>query len=125
MNKPCYPCVIAPAELFGSREIAFTPEERSGFTQLLRLCADFDFKVLQLQRKPSETLAVKTAELKFVLASRQWNTGLWHAATPSLASLAELENYVLMHQVDILHSHLFAEDVTLSDLCINEPNAAS
>jgi hypothetical protein len=118
MRQLSYPCVISPAELLGSREIAFAPQHRSGFTQLLRLCTDFDFKVLQLQRKQLEPISA--APLTLVLASRHWETGLWHAATPDFSSLTALEKYVLKHQVDILHSHLFAEDVRLEDSYIQE-----
>jgi hypothetical protein len=108
---------IIQDELYGSREIRFKDRTDSQFAQLMRLCVDFDFSVLQIQRKTYSHLTRKFVPMApdFVLATKTPGDPQWYAVTPELASLKALDDYARAHQVDILHDHLFgAEDESLN-----------
>lgn len=127
-NRPniMYPApqkqLINPDELFASREIAFRDRRESQYPQLLRLCADFNFSVLQLQRKLFSHLSRKTVPgaLEFVLASRDELNHYWYSISPGMATLKQLDDYSKEFEVDILHMQLFGDDPELpqvSDGC--------
>ena len=110
---PIPPCklFINPDELFGSRDLRLQDRRESRCPQLTRLCADFDFSVLQLQRKVFSHLSRKMVpcELEFVLAIQEEETRYWYSVTPGLASLKMLDDYAKRHEVDILHMYLFGD----------------
>lgn len=92
-------------ELLGSREIRFLDRKESNFPNLMRLCMDFEFCVLQLQHKPHGD---NTPDAQaFVLTTHDYRTNDTPAITPICDTLNALEDYVTQHQVDILHDYLF------------------
>lgn len=100
-------------ELLGSREIRFIDRQETNFPNLMRLCMDFDFCVLQLLHRTS----VPAANKSFVLVTRDYRLTPTAAISPSFAELEQLETYVRTHQVDILHDYLFGfvdEDIVSS-----------
>ncbi|HSC66462.1 MAG TPA: hypothetical protein VLC79_02140 [Cellvibrio sp.] len=110
---PTPPCksLINMDELFGSRDLRLQELRDSEYPRLTRLCADFDFSVLQLQRKTFSHLSRKMVpcELEFVLAIRDEASRYWYSVTPCLASLKMLDEYAKRHEVDLLHMHLFGD----------------
>lgn len=112
MPNPPSKTLIDPNELFGCRDIRFQDRRESQYPQLLRLCADFNFSVLQLQRKIFSHITRKMVPgtLEFVLAVHDETTQYWHSITPGLASLKMLDEYAKRHEVDILHMHLFGDE---------------
>lgn len=100
-------------ELLGSREIRFIGREETNFPNLMRMCMDFDFCVLQLLHRTP----VPTANKSFVLVTRDYRLTATAAISPPFAQLEQLEAYVRLHQVDILHDYLFGfveEDIISS-----------
>lgn len=106
--------LIKHDDLFGSREIRFQDRRESHYPQLMRLCTDFNFSVLQLQRKIFSHLSRKLvpAPLEFVLALHDDNHDCWYSVSPGLESLVQLNDYCKAHQVDLLHLRLFGDDDT-------------
>jgi hypothetical protein len=104
--------LIDPDTLFGCRDIRFQNRRDSQYPQLLRLCADFNFSVLQLQHKVFSHLTAKMVpgEFEFVLATQDEITQYWYSITPGLASLKMLDEYTKRHEIDILHMHLFGDE---------------
>ncbi|WP_111642434.1 hypothetical protein [Marinimicrobium alkaliphilum] len=96
---------LSQDDLLASREIRFINRQESNYPQLMRMCMDFDFRVLQLMHRPAND--TEGARYAFVLTTRDYRADEKAAITPSLASLAELDAYVSQHQVDILHDYLF------------------
>lgn len=94
---------LSDDHLLGSREIRFLSREESNYPNLMRLCLDFDFRVLQLLHKTP----VPTANKSFVLVTRDYRLTPTAAISPAFAELGQLEQYVHRHQVDILHDYLF------------------
>lgn len=113
MQQPPHKRLIDPDELFASREIRFQDRRESQYPLLMRLCADFNFSVLQLQRKLFSHLSRKTVPgaLEFVLATRDESTNFWYSLSPGVADLKTLNDYAKHYEVDILHLQLFGEDV--------------
>lgn len=103
---------INPDDLLGSREIRFQDRRESHYPQLMRLCADFDFSVLQLQRKIFSHLSRKLVpgRLEFILGQRDDANGYWFSLSPGVESLRELNDYCKTYEVDLLHLHLFGDD---------------
>lgn len=104
---------LTPSTLLGSREIRFLDRQTSNYPNLMRLCLDFDFCVVQLMHKTK----VPAASQSFLLTTKDYRTTASAAITPAFANLAQLENYVTHHQVDILHDYLFGfvdEDIARS-----------
>lgn len=112
MSNPPNKTLIDPNELFGCRDIRFQDRRDSQYPQLLRLCADFNFSVLQLQRKIFSHITRKMvpSALEFVLATHDETTQYWYSMTPGLASLKMLDEYAKHHEIDILHMHLFGDE---------------
>lgn len=110
-NPPCK-TLINPDELFGSRDLRLQDRRETQYPQLMRLCADFNFSVLQLQRKIFSHLSRKMVPgaLEFVLATHDDSTNYWFSVTPGLASLKMLNDYAKHYEIDILHMHLFGDD---------------
>lgn len=110
-NPPCK-ILINPDELFGSRDLRLQYRSETQYLQLMRLCADFNFSVLQLQRKIFSHLSRKMvpSALEFVLAVHDDTTDSWHSVTPGLSSLKILDDYARRYEVDILHMHLFGDE---------------
>lgn len=110
-NPPCK-ILINPDELFGSRDLRLQDRRETQYPQLMRLCADFNFSVLQLQRKTFSHLSRKMvpSALEFVLATHDETTNYWYSMTPGLASLKMLNDYAKCYEVDILHMHLFGDE---------------
>jgi hypothetical protein len=111
MPAPPYKRLIDPVELFASREIRFHDRGESQCPLLMRLCTDFNFSVLQLQRKLFSHLSRKTvpSALEFVLASRDELTNQWYSISPGVADLKALDNYAQHYEIDILHLQLFGD----------------
>ena len=96
------------SDLLGSREIRFLRREESNYPILMRLCMDFEFRVVQLQRRLDSELtehALSEAQT-FVLAPEDYRISA-ATITPELETLEKLEEYVKQNQVDILHDYLF------------------
>ncbi|QEY10865.1 MULTISPECIES: hypothetical protein [unclassified Cellvibrio] len=112
MQQPPHKRLIDPDELFASREIRFQDRRESQYPLLMRLCADFNFSVLQLQRKLFSHLSRKTVPgaLEFVLATRDESTNFWCSLSPGVADLKALNDYAKHYEVDILHLQLFGEE---------------
>lgn len=110
-NPPCK-TFINPDDLFASRDLRLQDRRESQYPQLMRLCADFNFSVLQLQRKIFSHLTRKMVPgtLEFVLAIHDETTNYWYSMTPALASLKILNDYAKRYEVDILHMHLFGDE---------------
>ena len=104
---------LSTDELLGSREIHLIDRQETNYPNLMRLCLDFDFCVLQLLHKTP----VPTANKSFVLVTRDYRLTPTAAISPAFAELEQLETYVHLHQVDILHDYLFGfvdEDIATS-----------
>lgn len=112
MQQPPHKRLIDPDELFASREIRFQDRRESQYPLLMRLCADFNFSVLQLQRKLFSHLSRKTVPgaLEFVLATRDESTNFWYSLSPGVADLKALNDYAKHYEIDILHLQLFGEE---------------
>jgi hypothetical protein len=112
MPKPPCKTLINPDELFASRDLRLQDRPESQYPQLLRLCADFNFSVLQLQHKIFSHLSRKMVpdELEFVLATQDETTRYWYSMTPSQANLKMLNDYAKRYEIDILHMHLFGDE---------------
>lgn len=110
---PTPPCktLINPDELCDSRDLRLQDRSETRYPQLMRLCADFDFSVLQLQHKIFSHISRKMVPgtLEFVLAAQDEITHYWYAMTPGLASLKILNDYAKRYEIDILHLHLFGD----------------
>ncbi|MDQ2076498.1 hypothetical protein [Marinimicrobium sp. ABcell2] len=94
---------LSTTALLGSREIRFLDRQTTNYPNLMRLCLDFDFCVIQLLHKTS----VPSASKSFVLTTQDYRTTPTAAITPAFANMTQLEDYVTHHQVDILHDYLF------------------
>jgi len=107
------------SDLLGSREIRFISREESNYPILMRLCMDFDFRVLQLQRRLDTDRAEQAlSEAQgFVLVPEDYRTSAT-TITSEQETLEKLEDYVKQHQVDILHDYLFggSEDDQQDDI---------
>ncbi len=104
---------LSDQALLGSREIRFLDRQESNYPNLMRLCLDFDFVVIQLLHNTRVVAASKS----FVLSTKDYRTSPTAAITPGFANLEQLESYVTHHQVDILHDYLFGfvdEDIASS-----------
>lgn len=112
MLNPPQKQLINPDELLGSREIRFQDRRESHYPQLMRLCADFNFSVLQLQRKVFSHLSRKLVpdSPEFVLALRDETSAYWYSLSPGIDSLKQLNDYCKTHEVDLLHLRLFGDD---------------
>lgn len=104
--------LINPDDLLGSREIRFHDRRESHYPQLMRLCADFNFSVLQLQRKIFSHLSRKMVpgQLEFVLALHDETSNYWYSLSPGVESLKQLNDYCKTHEIDLLHMHLIGDD---------------
>lgn len=111
---PHLPCktLINPDDLFGCRDLRLQDRSESQYQQLMRLCVDFDFSVLQLQRKTFSHLSRKMVPeaLEFVLAVKDGADRYWYGMTPAFPTLKMLTDYAKRHEVDILHLHLFGDE---------------
>ena len=112
MPKPPCKTLINPDDLFASRDLRLQDRPESQYPQLMRLCADFNFSVLQLQRKTFSHLSRKMVPdaLEFVLATQDETTRYWYSMTPSQANLKMLNDYAKRYEIDILHMHLFGDE---------------
>ena len=91
-----------------SRQINFISREEPNFPQLMRFCMDFDFCVLELQRKSFSHISKRylAVEPAFVLVNSNYRDNCI-TYSPHCNTLLELEAYSCTHYVDILHTHLF------------------
>lgn len=95
----------------GYREILFLNRQETNYPNLMRLCMDFEFQVLQLQPKlNSVTADMQIPATAFVLSSGDYLSKQTTNITPVCKSIKELEEYVAAHQIDILHTHLFGNE---------------
>lgn len=96
-------------ELLGSREIRFLNRQEYTYPHLMRLCLDFDLKVLQLQRRTFSHISLRQVPTapEFILGSCENPSADFLPMTPRFPSLQELEAYVMERHVDILHEYLF------------------
>lgn len=106
--------LIDPSHVMGIREIPFRDRGEPRHPQLMRLCAGFDFHVLQIQRKVFSHLSCKMVPgaHEFVLAIRDEQKACWYSLTPETESLAALEKYCKAHEIDLLHLHLCGDEDT-------------
>ena len=118
MLNPPQKQLINPDDLFGSREIRFHDRRESHHPQLMRLCADFNFSVLQVQRKVFSHLTRKLVPgaFEFFLALRDETSGYWFSVSPAAENLALLNDYCKTHEIDLLHMHLFGDDEAAVEL---------
>jgi hypothetical protein len=112
MPNPPIKTLIDPDELFGCRDIRIQDRRDSQYPQLLRLCADFNFSVLQLQRKTFSHITRKMvpSPLEFVLAAHDETNQYWYSVTPGFDNLRILDDYTKRHEIDLLHMHLFGDE---------------
>lgn len=112
MLNPPKKQLINPDDLFGSREIRFQDRRESHYPQLMRLCADFNFAVLQLQRRVFSHLSHRLVpgSLEFVLALRDENSDFWYSLSPGAETLRQLNDYCKTYEIDLLHMHLIGDD---------------
>lgn len=106
---------LSPDALLGSREIRFLDRQSTNYPNLMRLCLDFDFCVLQLLHDST----VPAEGKPFVVATQDYRTTPTAAITPACTSLEQLEEYITHHLVDILHDYLFGfvdEDIASSQI---------
>jgi hypothetical protein len=73
----------------GEREVRFTDRQETTYPHLMRLCLDFNFRVLQ---RGANSYQLSTDDAAIM--------------TPAFDQLAALECHVHQHLVDILHSYL-------------------
>lgn len=100
----------------GCREILFLDRQETNYPNLMRLCMDFEFQVLQLQPKlNSVTSDLQIPTTAFVLSSGDYLSKQTTNITPVFKSVKELEAYVGEHQIDILHAHLFGSEEEFYD----------
>lgn len=99
-------------DLMGCREIRLVNRQESNYPNLMRLCMDFDFCVLQLQHRTYSHISLRYVPTApdFILTSSDYQTQGIVAMTPCFDSLQKLEAYAIQNQVDILHDHLFGCD---------------
>ncbi len=98
-------------DLLGCREVRFMNRQESSYPILMRLCLDFDLRVLQLQRRTYSHISLRYVPTppEFILSNADYREALI-ALSPCCNSLRDLENYAEQHQVDILHDYLFGFD---------------
>lgn len=99
-------------DILGSREICFTNRKDSIHPQLMRLCMDFDLVVLQLQRRAFSHISKRLLSTgnAFVISNRDYRTtGI--IFSPWCDTMLELEIFAKKNHVDILHDHLFGDDI--------------
>jgi len=94
--------------LLGSRELRFHNRQESIYPNLMRLCLDFNFKVLQLLFSAPDSAAAPVKVVVMTYADYSGDPS--SAITPAFSDLEQLERYVLDNQVDILHDYLFGLD---------------
>lgn len=80
----------------GDMEVQFANRQESLFPHLMRLCMDFNFRVVK--SKP-------TSPEHYCLTARDHDQS--RAITPAFAQLEQLEQHVHSHMVDILHEYVF------------------
>jgi hypothetical protein len=100
---------LKPDDILGSREISFTNRKDLSHPQLMRLCMDFDLRVLQVQRRAFSHISKRFLPTgdAFLLASCDYrHSGL--VFSPWFDSLADLELFAKKYHVDILHDHVFS-----------------
>jgi|SRR5690606_40389755 hypothetical protein len=103
--------LLTSADLTSSREICFTNRQEVNHPTLMRLCLDFNLRVLQLQPQVNSCsqMDAPSAALQFVVLGSE-DSHPYIALTPTCTSLDELEEHVTRHQIDILHDYLFSAD---------------
>jgi hypothetical protein len=112
MPTPPNKTSINPDDFFDRRPLRLQHLGESEHVHLVRLCTDYDFSVLQLERKTFSHLSRKLVPTapEFVLATRDEHTDCWYSITPGFASLRTLNDYTKCHEIDILHMHLFGDE---------------
>jgi len=101
---------LKPDDILGSREISLLNRNDLSHPQLVRLCMDFDMRVLQVQRRAFSHISKRLLPTgtAFVLCNSDYrHNGLVYS--PWFDSLAELESFAKKHHIDILHDHLFGD----------------
>lgn len=106
-------------QLQAARVIRFLNRGETRFPLLMRMCMDFDFRVLQLHPKVFSHISRKwvPVQCEFILANQNPDTKLWFQLTPGFSSLELLHDYAQRNEVDLLHTHLFGDEE--SDLADN------
>ncbi len=99
-------------DVLGSREISFTNRKDSIHPQLMRLCMDFDLVVLQVQRRAFSHISKRLLSTgnAFVITNRDYRT-TGQIFSPWCDTMLELEIFAKKNHVDILHDHLFGDDI--------------
>lgn len=114
MTMPCppYKTFISADDVFGCRDLRLQDKGGTEYPHLKRLCCNFNFSTLQLQRKFFSHLSRKMVPgaSEFMLAVRDDITQRWCSMTPSLPDLEMLDDYAKRHEVDLLHLHLFGDE---------------
>lgn len=86
----------------GAREIQFLTREDTRFPNLMRVCADFNFRVLE-----TLSLSDTTPQKSFVLVTDDYRQTDIQAIAPHCSTLKALDAHVEKHMTDILHDYLF------------------
>ena len=83
-----------------SKEVQFLSRDEHDYPQLMRLCLDFDFRVLGVNANSAT---------QYLISDKHYRDQDLNPITPLFNSLAELEHYTNAHIIDILHDTLFTE----------------
>ena len=95
-------------EILASKELAFTDRREANYPQLMRLTLDFGLHVLEVERKAFSLITKRffPSETFYVLVDHDYRNS--HIAySPHCKTLRQLEAYVYVNNIDILHEHLF------------------
>lgn len=116
---------LEPQALKGARVIRFLDRGESRYPQLMRLCLDFGFQVLQLQPEVFSHISRKwvPGQSEFLVAFKEENQTLPLQITSAFSSLQLLNDHVKRNEVDILHHHLFGDDAEALAQLLNPDGA--
>ena len=84
------------------KEIQFLSRDEVDYPQLMRLCLDFNFRVLGVN-------STEHRKTQYLISNREYRSQELNPITPLFDSLTELEHYTNAHIIDILSDTLFVE----------------
>lgn len=104
--------ILLPDNFASLREISCRDRRENTYPQLMRLCADFDFHVLQIQRKAFSHISrrIVPGAPEFCLAVRCEQLAQWYSVSPLKESLQALNDYCKTYEIDLLHLQLIGDD---------------
>ncbi len=86
------------------REVQFLSRDELDYPQLMRLCLDFDFRVLGVLNEGQDQ-----RNTRYLISDKHYRDHDLNPITPLFDSLEELEHYTNAHIIDILHDTLFED----------------